>query len=156
MRCDLKMARQHTKLGGGPSGAWQHREWPFFGLQHQGKVALAALIAVAILAKAQALTLASASRGTVDASFAKANIASQPEPAYFTKSLSYVPQHNMTTHIFGFECQIQFVSGATHPIEPCCGTLAALLLFAGTSLKRCLVLPAHRITAHSGASNCRI
>ena len=44
---------------------------------------------------------------------------------------------------------------ATHPIEPRCGTLAALLRLAGRSPQRCHVLPAHRITAHSGASNCR-
>ena len=45
-----------------------------------------------------------------------------------------------------------FVPSATHPIEPCCGTLAALLLLAGTSPQRRHALPAHRITAHSGAS----
>ncbi len=44
---------------------------------------------------------------------------------------------------------------ATHPIEPRCGTLAALLLLAGMSLRRRRALPAHRITAHSGASNYR-
>jgi hypothetical protein len=45
---------------------------------------------------------------------------------------------------------------ATHPIEPRCGALAALLLLAGTSPQRRLALPAHRITAHSGVFNCRI
>ena len=54
---------------------------------------------------------------------------------------------------------------ATHPIEPRCGALAALLLLAGMSPQRPaqakrrarlrLALPAHRIAAHSGASNCR-
>jgi len=44
---------------------------------------------------------------------------------------------------------------ATHPIEPRCGTLAALLLLAGMSPQRRRALPARRITAHSGASNCR-
>ncbi len=70
---------------------------------------------------------------------------------------------------------------ATHPIEPRCGALAALLLLAGMSPQRRLPcrarlrlqaqavpqagsmlpefpappLPAHRIAAHSGASNCR-
>ena len=44
--------------------------------------------------------------------------------------------------------------GATHPIEPRYGTLAALLLLAGTSPQRRHALPAHRIAAHSGASNC--
>ena len=58
----------------------------------------------------------------------------------------------MNTHFLGFECQIQFGQSATRPIEPCCGTLAALLLLAGTSPQRRLALPAHRITAHSGAS----
>ena len=43
---------------------------------------------------------------------------------------------------------------ATHPIEPRCGTPAALLLLAGMSPPRRRALPAHRITAHSGASNC--
>jgi hypothetical protein len=58
----------------------------------------------------------------------------------------------MNAHLVGFECQIQFVPRATHPIAPCCGTLAALLLLAGTSPQRRRALPAHRITAHSGAS----
>jgi hypothetical protein len=44
---------------------------------------------------------------------------------------------------------------ATHPIELRCGTLAALLLLAGMSPQRRRALPAHRIAAHSGASNCR-
>ena len=43
---------------------------------------------------------------------------------------------------------------ATHPSEPRCGTLAALLRLAGRSPQRCHVLPAHRITAPSDASNC--
>jgi hypothetical protein len=58
----------------------------------------------------------------------------------------------MNAHFLGFEFQIQFVPSATHPIEPCCGTLAALLLLAGTSPQRRHALPEHRITAHSGAS----
>jgi hypothetical protein len=58
----------------------------------------------------------------------------------------------MNAHFLGFECQIQFVRNATHPIEPCCGALAALLLLAGTSPQRRRALPAHRTTAHSGAS----
>jgi hypothetical protein len=57
----------------------------------------------------------------------------------------------MNAHFRGFERQIQTVPNATHPIEPCCGMLAALLLLAGTSPQRRLALPAHRITAHSGA-----
>jgi hypothetical protein len=51
----------------------------------------------------------------------------------------------------GFECQIQFVPNAAHPIEPRCGTLAALLLLVGISPPRRRVLPARRITAHSAA-----
>ena len=43
---------------------------------------------------------------------------------------------------------------ATHPIEPRCGTLAALLLLAGMSPQRRRALPSHCIAAHSGASNC--
>jgi hypothetical protein len=56
------------------------------------------------------------------------------------------------TRTDGFECQIQFGPNATHPIEPRCGTLAALLLLAGTSPQRRHALPAHRRAAHSGAS----
>jgi len=44
---------------------------------------------------------------------------------------------------------------ATRPIAPRCGTLAALLLLAGTSPLRRHALSAHRITAHSAMSNCR-
>jgi hypothetical protein len=84
----------------------------------------------------------------------------------------------MKAQFFGFEYQIQFAPSATRPIEQCCGTLTALLLLAGTSPQRRLPcrahqrlqalvvpqaysrlsespatpLPAHRITAHSGAS----
>ena len=58
----------------------------------------------------------------------------------------------MNAHLLGSEYKIQFVPSATHPIEPRCGTLAALLLLAGTRPQRRLALPAHRITAHSGAS----
>jgi hypothetical protein len=61
----------------------------------------------------------------------------------------------MNAYLFGFECQIQFGPSATHPIELRCGTLAALLLLAGTSPQRRLALPAHRITAHSGASSVK-
>ncbi|XVJ70224.1 MAG: hypothetical protein HEQ39_11665 [Rhizobacter sp.] len=45
---------------------------------------------------------------------------------------------------------------ATHPIEPRCGTLAALLLLAGMSPQRRLALPTHHIAAHSAVFNCRI
>jgi hypothetical protein len=50
----------------------------------------------------------------------------------------------------------QLGESATRPIEQRCATLAALLLLAGTSPQRRHALPAHRIAAHSGASNCRI
>ncbi|MDO8372532.1 MAG: hypothetical protein Q7T39_11445 [Polaromonas sp.] len=43
---------------------------------------------------------------------------------------------------------------ATHPIEPPWRALAALRLLAGRRLPRRLALPAHPMTAHSGASNC--
>ena len=42
---------------------------------------------------------------------------------------------------------------ATRPIEPRYGALAALLLLAGMSPQRRHALLAHRIAAHSGASN---
>jgi len=44
----------------------------------------------------------------------------------------------------------------THPSEPRCDTLAALLLLAGKSPQRRRALPARRIAARSGAFNCRI
>ena len=51
--------------------------------------------------------------------------------------------------------QAHFVGdNATHPIEPRWRTLVALLLLAGRSPQRRRALPAHPITAHSGASNC--
>ena len=52
-----------------------------------------------------------------------------------------------TPHLMG--------GGATHPIELRCGTLAALLLVAGSSQPPCRALPTHRITAHSDTSNYR-
>ena len=44
---------------------------------------------------------------------------------------------------------------ATHPISPPSGALAALLLLAGMSMRRRRALPAHPMTACSGASNYR-
>ncbi|HEX5285523.1 MAG TPA: hypothetical protein VFW43_01205 [Polaromonas sp.] len=44
---------------------------------------------------------------------------------------------------------------ATHPIEPPWHGLGALLVLAGSSLQRPHAYPAHPMTAHSGASNCR-
>ncbi|WP_431777518.1 hypothetical protein [Ottowia caeni] len=49
-----------------------------------------------------------------------------------------------------------FGESATHPIRPPSGTLAALLVLAGTSLPRPHALPAHPMTTCSGAFNCRI
>jgi len=59
----------------------------------------------------------------------------------------------MNTEIFHFEPNHLEGENATHPIEPRCGALALLLLFAGISLRRLRVAPAPRIAAHSGASN---
>ena len=44
---------------------------------------------------------------------------------------------------------------ATHPNELRCDTLTALLLVAGMSPPPRRALPARRIAARSGASNCR-
>jgi len=44
---------------------------------------------------------------------------------------------------------------ATHPIRPPSGALAALLLLAGRAKRRRRALPAHPMTACSGASNYR-
>ena len=89
----------------------------------------------------------------------------------------------MDTEIRSHEHPYLLGESATHPIEPRCGTLAALLRLAGMSPQRCPTcrarlsrslspfalstgtqvpvepqrspLPSHRITAHSGASNGR-
>jgi len=60
----------------------------------------------------------------------------------------------MNAEIFSHDDHHRLGDSATHPIEPRCGTLAALLLLAGMSPQRRRALPARRITAHSGASNC--
>ncbi|MCI4431431.1 MAG: hypothetical protein JHC40_19950 [Burkholderiales bacterium] len=60
----------------------------------------------------------------------------------------------MNTEIYSHDDPRHSGESATHPIAPRCGTLAALLLLAGMSPPRRRALPAHRITAHSGASNC--
>ena len=60
----------------------------------------------------------------------------------------------MNTEIYIHDDPHDLGEGATHPIEPRCGTLAALLLLAGTCPQRRRALPAHRSAAHSGASNC--
>jgi hypothetical protein len=60
----------------------------------------------------------------------------------------------MNTRVCAHE-QIHLLGdSATHPIEPRCDTLAALLLLAGMSPQRRRALPARRIAAHSGAFNC--
>jgi hypothetical protein len=43
---------------------------------------------------------------------------------------------------------------ATRWLEPGCGTLAALFQLARSSPSQRRALPAHRITARSGACNC--
>ena len=48
----------------------------------------------------------------------------------------------------------QLGESATHPIEPPCGALGALLVLAGMSLPRPRAFPPHPMTAHSGVSNC--
>jgi hypothetical protein len=60
----------------------------------------------------------------------------------------------MNTEIHTHDDRHHLGESATHPIAPRCGTLAALLLLAGGSPPRRRALPAHRITAHSGAFNC--
>jgi len=59
----------------------------------------------------------------------------------------------MVTYLLGHEVAHLMGKSATHPSEPPWGTLAALLLLAGTSQPRRCALPAHPKTAHSGASN---
>ena len=61
----------------------------------------------------------------------------------------------MNTDLFDHEGAHRLGENATHPIEPPWSALAALLLLAGSSQQRRLALPAHPMTAHSGASNCR-
>ncbi len=59
----------------------------------------------------------------------------------------------MNTDIFFHDHLYLYSHSATHPIELRCGTLAALLLLAGTSPPRRPALPAHRSAAHSGVFN---
>ena len=61
----------------------------------------------------------------------------------------------MFIDLSGFACLHLLGDSAAHPIAPRYGTLAALLLLAGMSPQRRRALPVPRITAHSGASNCR-
>lgn len=60
----------------------------------------------------------------------------------------------MSNHTSDFEQPRRLVESATRPIEPSWRTLAALLLLAGKCLLPRRALPAHTMTAHSGASNC--
>jgi len=60
----------------------------------------------------------------------------------------------MSTHFFRHEHLHHSGDSATHPIGPPWGALAALLLLAGMSPPRRHALPAHPMTAHSGAFNC--
>jgi len=62
----------------------------------------------------------------------------------------------MPTEISLPDCLDPMGENATQPIEPHYGTLAALLLLVGISPLRRRALPAHRIAAHSAASNYRI
>ncbi len=59
----------------------------------------------------------------------------------------------MDSNFSAFDAPHQLGDNATHPIAPPWRTLAALLLLAGTSLLRRRALPAHAMTAHSGAFN---
>ena len=60
----------------------------------------------------------------------------------------------MDADMFGHDAVYPFGESATHPIEPPCGALGALLVLAGMSLPRPRAFPAHPMTAHSGVSNC--
>jgi len=59
----------------------------------------------------------------------------------------------MDIDLSGFDNLHLLGEGATHPIRPPSGALAALLVLAGTGMRRPRVLPAHPMTACSGASN---
>jgi hypothetical protein len=60
----------------------------------------------------------------------------------------------MAADVIGLEAVHQLGENATHPIEPPCGALGALLVLAGISLPRPRAFPARPMTAHSGVSNC--
>lgn len=59
----------------------------------------------------------------------------------------------MITQCRGFDNLHPLGESATQPTRPPSGTLAALLVLAGTCLPRSLVLPAHPMTTCSSASN---
>ena len=60
----------------------------------------------------------------------------------------------MNAHIPAHDIHHFMGDSATHPSEPRCGALAALLRLAGMSPQPRRALPAHPIAARSGASNC--
>ncbi|MGH8857173.1 MAG: hypothetical protein ACREXG_03980 [Polaromonas sp.] len=61
----------------------------------------------------------------------------------------------MKIYVFSFEKPHRLGENATHPGEPPWRGLGALFVLAGISLLPPLAYPAHPMTAHSGASNCR-
>ena len=77
-------------------------------------------------------------------------------PSTISISLPQVSRQNevsLNTEIASHDDRRHLGQSAMRPIQPRCRTLAALLLLAGKSPPRRRALPAHRITAHSGASN---
>ncbi len=62
----------------------------------------------------------------------------------------------MLTCIIDYEATHLLGENATYPIAPPDSALAALLILAGRSQRRRRALPGPCLTAHSGASNCRI
>jgi hypothetical protein len=65
-------------------------------------------------------------------------------------------QYRMNADIAGHEHVHHLGERATHPIEPSCTTLAVLQILAmPQGIARICALPARRITARSGAFNCR-
>ncbi len=62
----------------------------------------------------------------------------------------------MATESPRFEATHLLGERATRPNEPPWGGPGALHLHAGRSPPRRLAFPGHPMTAHSGASNCRI
>jgi hypothetical protein len=59
----------------------------------------------------------------------------------------------MNTDVLTHDTPHRLGERATRPIELRDGTLAALLLLAGSIPRRRPASPAHRLAAHSGASN---
>jgi hypothetical protein len=65
-------------------------------------------------------------------------------------------EHRMPIEIHAHEVDHRSGESATHPAEPRYGTLAALLVVVGIEPTPPRALPAHRIAAQPGASNCGI